>query len=757
MTKTRVILYARVSTEMQAEEGHSIAAQLNEMRDFAARRQWQIVAEYTDPGFSGSSMNRPGLQNLFQAVQQKTCDVVLVHETSRLSRSIFDTFRIFELLGEAEVGFASVKDPEFDFSTASGRFFLTMIAAINQYYLDLLKQHTAKGKRQRARSGLYNASIAPYGYRHVGDARTPPEIVPEEAEAVRLAFELYAGGTMSFQDVTDRLNDRGYRARTGNRYSKDTIDSMLQNTFYIGKVAYGKNRKDQPEELFEGGHQAIISAELFETCRRVRRKRRSTLRANQPQFEVYLLNAMSVCNICGRTLRAQKTHTGRYYREMSRARGFIDCPNAQVGMKAETAEAQIDDIFRRLTLPLDWQAEVENLLDNEAETVTFNNQRARIEAQKRRLRELYVSGHFEDDLDAFEQETAHLQRELDALPNLSMESIEAAARTLEDLGEVWDEADPVARRDLLRLVLSQVELDVRQKRIVSLTPYAPFLPLFRQAGHLLEIEAGRFIPLYPYSAEAAEEGADEQLPAITAPPETAVDWPQIIQLPHPVEKARISPILSRFLKARREAGTPVKTLAATSHAGCPALLLDTRKWPGLALATVSLDLEQSPHFNFADGGVSFLHTPFTLQGHPRYAEWLTEVSRVLDVGGWWVLQDRMPASMPGHWLYRYFPETKGVEAELTLSAAAIYRSLTKHGFEVSLEQKTYYQPVSLGAALAMARERGRSGLLSRLRDDAWQSGLEKLASDGQAHGLETLLPSHFCVAEVVAVKVGKKK
>jgi len=60
----RVALYARVSTDMQAEEGLSISAQLNEMREFADRRGWKIVGEFADPGFSGSSMNRPGLQAL---------------------------------------------------------------------------------------------------------------------------------------------------------------------------------------------------------------------------------------------------------------------------------------------------------------------------------------------------------------------------------------------------------------------------------------------------------------------------------------------------------------------------------------------------------------------------------------------------------------------------------------------------------------------------------------------------------------------
>ncbi len=152
----RVALYARVSTGRQAEEGLSIAAQLAEMEDFARARNWTEGPRFIDPGHSGSSLDRPGVQEMLLAARQKSFDVLLVHELSRLSRSIFDTFRIFEELGNLDVGFASVKDPDFDFSNPTSRFFLAMMAAIHQYYLDQLRQHVAKSKRQRARQGLYN-------------------------------------------------------------------------------------------------------------------------------------------------------------------------------------------------------------------------------------------------------------------------------------------------------------------------------------------------------------------------------------------------------------------------------------------------------------------------------------------------------------------------------------------------------------------------------------------------------------------------
>jgi site-specific DNA recombinase len=228
---------------IQGEEGKSLAAQKEEMHEFAEAQGWQVVAEFVDAGETGTSMERSGLQEALEAAEDGTFDVLLVHELSRLSRSLFDTLKIFEDLGQAGVGFVSIKDPDFNFSSATGRLFLSVLAALNQYYVDLLRMHTAKSKRERARRGLYNASITPYGYRHVGDADTPPEIVEEEAEAVRGLFERYATGRYSYIDLAEWINEAGYHTRSGRSFSKDTISEMLRNPFYKGKVVYKRGER----------------------------------------------------------------------------------------------------------------------------------------------------------------------------------------------------------------------------------------------------------------------------------------------------------------------------------------------------------------------------------------------------------------------------------------------------------------------------------------------------------------------------------
>ena len=751
-TTVRAALLARVSTDMQAEEGLSIPAQLAEMREFCEKRGWKIVAEFIDAGYTGSTMDRPGLQGLLAALEQRSFDVVVVHELSRLSRSIFDTFDLFEMFGRYNAGFASVKEPNFDFTTPTGKLFLTLLAALNQYYLDLLRMHTAKGKRERARQGLYNASIIPFGYKATGEARTPPAVDPQAAEGIRLAFETYGAGRASDQEVADLLNDRGHRSARGRRFSKDTVRDILQNRFYIGEVVYGTKHKGQPLEYFRGQHEPLVSEDLFNACQEIRRQRAGAPRTYQQAYRVYLLNGIAYCDVCGRSLRGQATKSGQYYREMSKIRGFRDCPNAQVGTRTEGVDAQMGDLFGRLCLPEDWQQRLEALLGRQEELVTLERRRERLEAEKKRLKLLFVRGDFEDDISTYEREKRRIERELKALPPPDMVSIERAAGVLEQLNEVWDDAELEDRRDLLRLAVKEVQIDVGQGRIAALHPHPPFVPLFRELPMLLETDPGLFTPLRPPSAPPGEAWGAALEPVTASPaPAESVLWPFVFSLPQEDRPRRITPVLSRFLLTRRTLGVEASVAVENHHPGVTLLQVDPRSWPDGQSETLALDPDR-PQLPYDNGAVSFLRTSFLFQWAPDKAAWLDEIERVLDSVGWWVVEDLMPASMPAHWLYRFFPEARGVDLGRTLDPQALFVTLFERGFQVKLQRRTCDQAVSLGVIRQMAAQRERIPSLALITDEAYQAGVARIEEELAARGADALWPSHLCVVEVEATK-----
>jgi site-specific DNA recombinase len=741
-----VALYARVSTEMQAEEGFSIEAQLNEMRAYAAQRGWKVVAEFVDAGISGSTMDRPGLRALLEAAQAHQFDVVLVHELSRLSRSVFDTFEIFDQLGRAQVGFASVREQQFDLLQPHGRFFLTMIASINQYYLDMLRVHTQKSKRERARQGLYNASVAPYGYRHVGDARTPPEVVEEEAKVVRRVFEMYATGRYTCRQIAEVLNGEGYRTRSGRRFSKDGITEMLRNPFYIGKVTYREGRRGEVE-VYDGLHEPIVSEGLWEAAARVR-NRQTVRRVLRGEKRPYLLGGIARCHTCGRRLRAQGAQSGDYYRDTTVLTGYDDCPYGQSGVRAEVVHEQVGRILRGLRLPEEWREEMAALVGEDEEVGTLRSRRERLIAERRRLKRAYLAGDFDEDEDIYREHLERIREELARLPTEDdLKRIGEAARVLETVGEVWDEAEEADRRDLVQLILREVEVDVGQGRLVALKPHAPFIPLFRTMAGVEEREFGVFVPVWP-----VEEGGvvGHRLEAVREVGEGAVALPFVVKWPWEVEaEARVSPTVSALLKERRSGGKEGGRVVVVPRVGVPEVRVDGRKWPEVGVEEMGLEeaLRQK------EGTVAVLVTPLGLQEAADRGEMVRRAWEVLEEWGYWLLVDVLPVSMAGHWVFRVFPGAwKRVEKEYW-SGQQVYRRLREVGFAVEMEEWTFWEGVSVGAALEVVRR--RPGVLGRLSAEEIRVGEERLERMKEERGEGELLSSEVTLMAVVGRKGGR--
>ncbi len=745
----RVALYARISTgEGMQAEGHSIEAQLAEMHEFAAQRGWEVVAKFVDVGISGSHEQRPQLQALLAAVAEGVFDIVLVHELSRLSRSVYGTFDILERLGDYEIGFASVTDRDFDYTSPTGRLFLTFMAALNQYYLDQMRMHIRKSKKQRVREGLYNASIPPLGYQHVGDARTPPETVPEDAKIVKLIFEKYATGQYSYQKVADYLNAHGYTSRQDNPFSKDTVADIIRNPFYKGKVRYREGRRDQERDMIKAGHhEALVSEALWEACRQVRQQHQNVSRPFQAQVRTYLLGQLLHCHVCNRRLRSQYASGNVYYREMSNARGYHDCPNARIGARGEALHAQMHALVRALHLPEDWQVEIREELGKDEAAVKLRRQRQRLVAERRSLLLDRQRGYYDDDDDLFHRRFERLKSELQLLPSpVELERLEQAALKLAYLHEVWDKADVEDQHELLQLMFRRVTVDVDQRRLVMLYPTAPFIPLFRNLAQVVERDLGAFAPLWTPEEVAPLGVAHTQLAPLQALPELPVELPFLPEYPWPPQpRSRITPAVSDVLKARRQAGYEGGLVLDVRVPGLAPLRVDGRQWPEVTLEQVTLAEALAER----ETEVACLHTSFQVQRHPQREELLESIYERLGPHGTWYWVDVLPQAMPAHWLFRYFPETWAYAQERYWSGYRIYNRLKEAGFgveQVEQQERTVYQPVPASVAYAMAAQ--RPGLLQALPDGLYQAGLERLAAEEP----DALLSSETTLVVVAARK-----
>ena len=112
----------------------------------------------------------------------------------------------------------------------------------------------------------------------------------------------------------------------------------------------------------------------------------------------------------------------------------------------------------------------------------------------------------------------------------------------------------------------------------------------------------------------------------------------------------------------------------------------------------------------------------------------------------------MPTAMPGHWLYRFFPQVWQDEGTRTWDTSEMYNQLVQAGFHVKLTRHNYHQPITAGAAYQIARQRRAIPQLAALLDETYDSGLAKLRETRERKGKGSAMKSEFCLIEVLAVR-----
>lgn len=315
----RVAVYARVSTEEQAEEGFSIEGQLDTVRKYASVRGHVVVEEYTDRGVSGKSIEgRYALQRLLEEAKENKFDVVYVWKISRLARKNVDLLSIVEQLSKSNVKVFSISE-NFDTETTMGKFSLQMMGAVAEFERNTIVENVKLGMRQRARKGQWNGGIV-LGYRSTStiiDSATSSEIsleiVPEEAVIVRKIFELYASGK-GLKAIANQINKEGYRTKRNNTFSTAAIKEIILNPVYVGKIRFNryenwseKRRKGKCDDVIvvDGIHEAIISEDLWKKVQLIQQQKSKTGIKNYEGN--YLLVGLMKCPKCGASMVSTRT------------------------------------------------------------------------------------------------------------------------------------------------------------------------------------------------------------------------------------------------------------------------------------------------------------------------------------------------------------------------------------------------------------------------------------------------------------------
>lgn len=298
----RVILYLRVSTNFQAEEGYSIEIQKEKLLAYCKAHDLIVVAIVTDPGFSGSTLERPGIQRVIHEVEQGNTDMVLVYKLDRLSRSQKDTLWLIEdCFLPNGVDFASMQE-SLDTSTPFGRAMVGILSVFAQLERENIKERTFGGRVERAKDGFWHGGgFHPIGYDYIDGELV---VNQQEAAQVRRVFDLYASGA-SVTEIRDHMVARGFQTKHGDWSHTNTVRNVLDNELYSGVVHF------DGEHSNSNAHTPIVSRSLYERVYSLRK--RALLNRYKEVESDHLLTGYVYCSSCGARYFPKKNKSQNIY------------------------------------------------------------------------------------------------------------------------------------------------------------------------------------------------------------------------------------------------------------------------------------------------------------------------------------------------------------------------------------------------------------------------------------------------------------
>ena len=524
MNEVCVALYARVSSDQQVQDD-TVASQLAALKQQISQDGGRVLPEheYVDEGYSGSTLIRPALEKLRDAVSANEVTHIYVHSPDRLARKYAYQVMLIDEFHRAgvDVTFLNKRLGE----SPEDELLLQVQGIIAEYEREKILERCRRGKRHKAQCGSINVlGGAPYGYRYIkkndGADVARYEIQEQEAEVVRQIFTWIGRERWSIGDVKRHLDKEQVPSPKGKVWwDRSTLWGLLKNPAYQGKAAFGKTRvgplrprlrpqkggslqpKD-PHSVYDVPHDewlyipvpALVSEELFEAVQMQLEENRRCARARQRGVR-YLLQGLLRCSCCGYayygkaiSLSARKGHKRdyAYYRcigsDAYRFGGQRLCSNTQIRTDRleEAVWSSVCDLIRDpQRLSREYQRRLSALQSptQDGSLKTAEKQIATLEKSIARLIDGYAEGYIEKSeaeprIRAFKERIRILSDHVDELRSAAHQetNLQLVIGKLEQFaGAVetnLDKLDWLGRRDLIRTLVKRVELDHDKVNIV---------------------------------------------------------------------------------------------------------------------------------------------------------------------------------------------------------------------------------------------------------------------------------------------------
>ena len=318
----RVAAYCRVSTELE-EQQNSYQVQIAYYTDLInKKKEWTLAGIFADEGISGTqTKKRTEFNRMIRMCRNKKIDLVITKSISRFARNTVDCLEYVRQLKDLGIGVIFEKE-NINTLTMTSEFMIALYGSFAQAESESISKNASWGKEKAYREGKVQFQYKHLlGYKKGADGK--PEIIPEEAETVKLIYTMFLDGH-SMKNIALILHVKGIHTKTGStEWRTNTITRILQNEKYVGDALLQKtftsdcithkvvkNHGERPMYLVTNHHDPIIDRDTYnrvqqELARRNSKRKISdkTVTEQGKYSSKYALSELLICGHCGTPYR----------------------------------------------------------------------------------------------------------------------------------------------------------------------------------------------------------------------------------------------------------------------------------------------------------------------------------------------------------------------------------------------------------------------------------------------------------------------
>lgn len=342
-------MYIRLSREDgDKQESESIGNQRKILQRYVKENNLCLVKEYVDDGISGTTFDRPSFNELLQDIENKTIDMVITKDLSRLGRDYIKTgFYLEDYFPKNNIRYVAITDGIDTYIDSTNNDITPFKAIMNDMYAKDISKKIRSVLKEKQKQGEYMCSIPAYGYKRHPTIKNKLIVDEQVRNVVEKIFEMYANGHGSVE-IVNYLNSNKYLSPTGYRktglvqdenkinynWNEVTLCNMLKNEVYIGNTVQNKRsiisykvKKfrtiDKEEHIrVENTHEPIIDKDVFEKVQCIIERRGTNTKLKYD----YLLRGLLYCYHCKRKLQIVLKKNSK---RNAKSHPYITCSDAK--------------------------------------------------------------------------------------------------------------------------------------------------------------------------------------------------------------------------------------------------------------------------------------------------------------------------------------------------------------------------------------------------------------------------------------------